>query len=255
MMMSLHQSIIRSGVLLLVLGAVRDPSAQSLPDFSGIWVSDTSRSENADASGSLYVIKQTADALDIVIFQRQTGFVPQITINPWKYRFGRFGPRRGGADSREPRTQARWEGRSLVALKALDQNSVAWFFTLINPNEMMVESLGRGLSPGFDFRRSSLPPGYSLRKSVYTRAPIAYGCEMCEFTIEAQGLKLATPESHDMTFRLRDDSAVVATCRETTCQVNNNSQIRPSRTLSQGETTTLSILADDGQWGIPVGVR
>ena len=143
-----------------------DPSAQSVPDFSGIWMSDTSRSENADASGSLYVIKQTADAVDIVIFQRQAGFVPQTTINPWKYRFGRFGPRRGGADSREARTQARWEGRALVALKAQDQNSVVWFITLINPNEMVVESLGRGISPSFDFRRSSLPPGCSLRKIV-----------------------------------------------------------------------------------------
>jgi hypothetical protein len=224
-----------------------------LPDFSGIWVSDTSRSENADGSGSLYVVKQTADAVDIAIFQRQTGFVPQITINPWKYRFGRFGPRRGGPDSREPRAQARWEGSSLVALKALDQNSVAWFFTLVNPNEMMIESLSRGISPSFDFRRSSLPPGYSLRKSVYTRAPIAYGCDACEFTIEAEGLKRATPDSLGMTFRLVDDSAVVATCRETTCQVNNHSRIRPSRTLGRGETTRLSILVEDGQWGIPVG--
>jgi hypothetical protein len=253
--MSLLRSLICGGALLLVLGAVTDSSAQQLPDFSGIWVSDTSRSENLDSSGSMRVIRQTADAVEMVIFSRQTAYVQEITINPWKYRFGRFGPRRGGKDSREPQTQVRWEGHSLVALKSLANYSIVWFFTLVSPNEMVIESLGHGISPSFDFRRSSVPRGYSLTKTVYTRAPISYDCGACEFTIEAEGLKLATPDSRGMTFRLPNASVVVATCRATKCQVKNNNDVHPPLTLSRGETTRLSILAEDGQWEIAVGAQ
>ena len=246
---------IGSGVLLLVFGSVTDFSAQQVPDFSGIWMLDTSRSEPG-AGVSMHVIRQTPDALEMTIFERhQNAYVREITINPWKYTFGRFAPRRGGKDSREPQTQARWEGDSIIALKALGNNSVAWFFTLINPNELQIESLGRGITPSFDFRRSSVPRGYSVDKRLYTRAPISYDCEACEFTIEAEGFMPATPESRGMTFRLLNDSLVVATCREPACQVKNNNDIHPSVILSRGETAGLSILAKDGQWEIPLGAR
>ena len=46
---------------------------------------------------------------------------------------------------------------------------------------------------------------------------------------------------------------VAATCRQTMCQVKNNDDRRPPFTLSRGETASLSILAEDGQWEIPVG--
>jgi hypothetical protein len=249
--MSFRKSLTCVGLLFLVLGPATDSSAQQRPDFSGIWVSDTSRSENPD--GSMRVIKQTADAFDMVIFSRQTAYVQEITINPWKYRFGRFGPRRGGEDSSEPQTQVRWEGNSLVALKALGEYSVVWFFTLVSPNEMVIESLGHGISPSFDFRRSSLPRGYVLSKSVYTRAPISFDCGSCEFAIEAEGFTLATPHSGAVTFRLPNASSVVVTCREKSCQVKNNHDAHPPLTLSRGETTRLSILAEDGQWEIPAG--
>ena len=242
------------GVLLLVLGSVEDFSAQQLPDLSGIWMRDTSRSENPDAS--MHVIRQTTDAIEMTLFERrQNAYVREITINPWKYTFGRFAPRRGGKNSREPQTQARWEGDSIVALKSLGDYSIVWFFTLINPNELQIESLGRGITPSFDFRRSSVPRGYSLSKSLYTRAPISYDCAACEFTIEAEGLRLATPQSGGMTFRLLNDSLVLATCRETTCQVKNNNDIHPPLTLRHAETGRLSILAEDGQWEIPIGAQ
>jgi hypothetical protein len=88
--MSLRRSFIWDWVALLALGAVTGSSAQPLPDFSGIWVTDTSRSEDADAS--MLVIRQTPDALDTVSFtRRRNAYVHEILINPWKYWFGAIG--------------------------------------------------------------------------------------------------------------------------------------------------------------------
>lgn len=215
------------------------------PDFSGVWLDNTER-------GSMRVIRQTAEAVEMTIFSRQIDYVNEITINPWRYTFGRFAPRRGGPTSREPRTQARWEGDTLVSLKSLGDYSIAWFFTLTNPNEMLIESLGHGVSATFDFQRASLPRGYSLERSVFTRAPGSCEFGACEFTIERTGMTPVPPDAAGVTFLLMNPSTVQVTCRQAACQVKNNNGLHPQIALRRGEMTRLSIVADAGQWAIPI---
>jgi hypothetical protein len=222
--------------------------AKAVPDFSGIWLDDNVR-------GSMRVIRQTAEAVEMTIFERRTDYVQQITINPWKYTFDRFAPRRGGENSREPQTQARWEGDTLVSLKSLGVYSIASFFTLTSSNEMLIEGLGHGVSPTFDFRRASLPRGYILDRSTFTRAPNSCAFGTCEFAIDRTGMRPVAPDAGGVTFLLLSPATVAVTCRQATCQVKNNNDLHPPVILRRGETTQLSILADAGQWAVPIDER
>lgn len=226
------------------------------PDFSGVWSLDVSRSDPAGVYGQVRVVTQTPDAVHLAAFELTTRFrdvwvaagtiyAPQIAIAPWKLRFNRFGPRRGGDNSREPLVQARWDAHRLVVLKQLGENSFAWIWTLINENEMTAETFD-GVSPQFDLRRSSLGGREASHTHIYTKVPSSDVCESCDVFVDATGLHRATAETKGVTFRLSSTSTAVASCRDITCQVNGPLP----RTLARGETAALSLNPDIGQWDI-----
>jgi hypothetical protein len=226
------------------------------PDFSGVWSLDVSRSDPAGVYGEVRVVTQTPDAVHMAAFELTTRFrevwvaagtpyVPQIAIAPWKLRFNRFGPRRGGDYSREPLVQARWDANSLVVLKQLGENSFAWIWTLIKENEMNAETFD-GVSPQFDFKRSSLRGRPASYKHIYAKVPSSEVCESCDVFVDATGFHRATAETKGVTFRLSSTSAATATCRDITCQVNGPH----SRILARGESAALSLNPDIGQWDI-----
>ena len=237
--------------------AVGQRTAQAIwPDFSGVWSLDVSRSDPAGVYGEVRVVTQTSDAVHMAAFELTTLFrevwvaagtpyVPEIAIAPWRLRFNRFGPRRGGDNSREPLVQARWDANSLVVLKQLGENSFAWIWTLTNENEMIAETFN-GVSPRFDFKLSSLRGRGASYKHIYAKVPSSEVCESCDVFVDATGLHRASAETKGVTFRLSSTSAAIATCRDITCQVNGP----VPRTLARGEAAALSLNPDIGQWDI-----
>jgi hypothetical protein len=243
-------------VAAVTMPRVEQRTAQPVrPDFSGVWSVDAARSDPG-VYGQVRVVSQTPDAVQMAAFELTTRFrdvwvaagttyVPHIAIAPWRLRFNRFGPRRGGDNSREPLVQARWDATSLVVLKQLGENSFAWIWTLINQNEMIAETFN-GVSPQFDFRRSSLRGRQASYRHIYVKVPSLEVCESCDVFVDGTGLHPAIAETKGVTFRLSSTSAAVATCRDATCQLNGPLP----RTLARGETAALSLNPDIGQWDI-----
>jgi hypothetical protein len=241
----------------LAVPGVRQRTTQPVwPDFSGVWSLDVSNSDPAGVYGQVRIVTQRSDAVHMAAFELTTRFrdvwvaagttyVPQIAIIPWKLRLNHFGPRRGGDNSREPLVQARWNANSLVVLKQLGEHSFAWIWTLINEDEMIAETFD-GVSPRFDFKRSSLPRRGASYRHIYTKVPSSELCESCDVFVDATGLHPATAETKGVTFRLSSTSTAMATCRDITCQVNGPLP----RTLARGETAALSLNPDIGQWDI-----
>jgi hypothetical protein len=137
------------------------------------------------------------------------------------------------------------DANSLVVLKQLGENSFAWVWTLINENEMNADTFD-GVSPQFDFKRSSLRGRGASYKHIYAKVPSPEVCETCDVFVDATGLYRATAETKGVTFRLSGTSAAMATCRDITCQVDGP----VPRTLARGETAELSLNPDIGQWDI-----
>ena len=231
-------------------------SAQTHPDFSGVWSVDVSRS-SARAYGQVRVVTQTPDVVQMVAIQRSSPFrdswvasgakyVPEFDIVPWKFRLNRFGPRRGGDTSHEPLTQARWEGDSLVAFKQIEAHSFVWIWTLVDERHMLAESFDR-VSPQFDFKRASLGGRQPTSQHVYTKVPTSDLCDTCDLVVDASGLHPATADARGVTFRLSTAAAAMATCRDSSCQLIGTGT---QRIIGGGETVSLSLDPDVGQWAI-----
>jgi len=98
------------------------PGAQAPPDVSGVWVLDASRKDAREVYGELRVVEQDEHEVRVTMVDYGTawiggGFRPVLRIVPWTYRFDRWAPRRGGPDSTQPVTRARWSGERLVLAK------------------------------------------------------------------------------------------------------------------------------------------
>jgi hypothetical protein len=104
-------------------------------------------------------------------------------------------------------------------LKQLGEHSFVWIWTLINENEMNAETFD-GVSPQFDFKRSSLRGQGASYRHIYTKVPSSDVCESSDVFVDAAGLHRATAETKGVTFRLSSTSAAMATCRDITRQVN-----------------------------------
>jgi hypothetical protein len=218
--------------------------AQPKPDFSGVWTLDASRSDAAGVYGTVRVIEQSAEDIDMVVIQRER-YYPEISLIPWKLRLGRYGPRRGGENSREPLVQARWDGDQLITLKAPGQTySVLWIWTLAaDGRELIVESIDTGMPSSFDFKRSSIPRAYAPYRHVYVRVPITYGCGDCPFQIDQTGLRREISDDRGLVFRLQSATEMSVTCLEKTCTVTDilEGKRRDPRRLGAGRAAIVSL--------------
>jgi hypothetical protein len=91
------------GVLLaMLMPVIQGTYGQNDPDFSGVWMLDESHSDAAPY-GQIRVIRQATDAVDFTAIQYVgRPQIPAFNVIPWKLRFNRWGPRRGGENSLEP---------------------------------------------------------------------------------------------------------------------------------------------------------
>jgi hypothetical protein len=192
--------------------------AQQKPDFTGVWVLDPSRSERGGVYGQTRVITQTATEIDMTALH-YADYSKAWNIIPWRFRFDRWGPRRGGERSREPVVQARWDGDKVIAVKSPGQSySVLWIWTLVaGGRDLLVEAVNWTQIPGdFDFREASVPAAYARSKYVYVRRPDG-SCADCFFALDEQGVHADVSE-HAVAFQLTGGVPEVAVeCRAAEC--------------------------------------
>jgi len=202
------------GVFPAALGLVRTALGQTLPDFSGLWILDPSRSDGSPY-GQLRVIRQHADAVDFTAIQSiGSPSVPALHVIPWKLRFNRWGPRRGPEDSREPKVQARRDGNKL------------------RPDELLVEEVNwTSIPSSFDFRERSISRAYVRRRHYYRRVP-----DVVDWSPE--------PSGQPVTLRLTPDELKV-TCRTKQCKAYEIVAGRRSsaRNYAESDVLTLSLAA------------
>jgi hypothetical protein len=205
-------------VLALLWGLPLRAHAQQKPDFTGVWLLDTSRSERGGVYGQIRVITQTATEIDLTVLH-YAGHSKDWNVIPWRFRIDRWGPRRGGERSREPVVQARWDRDKVIAVKSPGQSySVLWIWTLVaGGNEMLVEAVNWTQIPSdFDFREASVPAAYARSKYVYVRRP-GDSCADCFFAIDEQGVH-ADVTGQAVAFQLTGSVTEVAVmCRTTEC--------------------------------------
>jgi hypothetical protein len=131
--------------------------------------------------------------------------IPGLHIIPWTLRFSRWGPRRGGDYSQEPKVKASWDGRKLIYVKAPGESfSVLFVWTLIDPDELLVEGIEWHSIPfDFDFKETSIPSAYTRSKHYYRRVG-----NVVDWS--------PLPDGKPVTVQLSNEGLKV-TCKVTTC--------------------------------------
>lgn len=144
-------------------------TAQDKPDFSGTWVLDRSRSEDPQyLHAEKFIIVQTPTRFNVTAIYTDT--LGKLWELPWDWQFNRWGPRRGGAGSKEPPIQARWDGQKVVGIKApYTSYTMAFIFNLSDDRqELLVESVNPdGIQS--TFKESSVSRAYVRRRFVFMR--------------------------------------------------------------------------------------
>jgi len=214
--------------------------AQRKPDFTGVWEVDIARSDPGDY-GHMRIIKQTETGVDMTAVSYD-GYSKLFNAVPWQFRFNRWGPRRGGERSREPKVQARWDGEKVIAVKAPGESySVLWMWSLsADGNEMTVESLNWTYIPtDFNFKESSIPSAYVRSRFVYTRTVNAGA-----FVVDGRGVIWNEDERAPLSFRLQSGATELSVqCRARECKFFNivSGHREDPRKRSSGGQATIEV--------------
>lgn len=189
--------------------------AQDRPDFSGVWAMDSARSEATGVYGQVRVIRQATAEINLAILHHAG---KSWNVIPWRLRINRWGPRRGGDQSREPIVQARWDGEKLIVVKSPGQSySTLWIYSLLaGRQEMLVEAVNWTSIPwDFDFREKSIPRAYARNRYVYVKSDET--CTDCFFGIGQRGVYPA-PDNDTVVFQLTNArTEVSAKCQVDKC--------------------------------------
>jgi hypothetical protein len=189
--------------------------AQASGAFSGLWILDTTRQEINDVYGEIRIVRQTQEQVDVTMVDygavwADGAFTSVVNIIPWTFRFDRWGPRRGPADSKEPITRARWNGPQLILEKSTfsGNGNFTWTWNLkAGGTEIHHQKTAH-------FVRSS--PGVPAVPAVGARINV----------------------------RVKDDlTAVLVDCPEQDCRIIEivNAARTPARPLSQAQAATLPL--------------
>src|SRR5687767_354401 len=98
-------------------------TSQTTPNFSGVWLLDMTRKDAREAFAEVRVVDQAAEEVRLTMIDYgamwvEGAFRGVVRFTPWTYRFGSWGPRRGGPSSTQPITRARWSENDLVLVKS-----------------------------------------------------------------------------------------------------------------------------------------
>jgi len=144
---------------------------QPRPDFTGEWRMDVARSARRLAFHGDYL--RIVQSPTIITFTAtwvdELGRTQRL---PWDLRIDRWGPRRGGDQSRQPLVQARWDGQKLIVIKAPGTGySAVWIWSLSDDgSELSIESINIGGLDQWAFKEAAIPRAFGRLRHVFTRA-------------------------------------------------------------------------------------
>jgi len=158
-------------VLVLLPVAV---TAQSRPDFTGVWVLDAGRKDARDVYGELRVIQQTGEAVRLTMVDFgsawiQGSFRGVVRFVPWTFPLGWWAPRRGPEDAQQPLARGRLAGGRLVLAKASAQGNAdfVWVWSLAGDGSQFVhQETEQSWDSDFDARPPEGGRTYFLHASV-----------------------------------------------------------------------------------------
>ena len=221
--------------LCAVLFAATQLFAQTAPDFSGVWILDSDRTDDVrDMYGEMRVIRQTEKQISLTMVDYGSAFVDGayrkvVRLVPWTFRFGRWGPRRGPADSKQPKTRAEWSGQHLVLAKSTFSGNGEFVWVWDRSDRTLTHSETRKTWDN-DFRARPAEGIQTYFVSTHANDP----------GLLSLGAKFKT----DIVVNVTEDiSAIQVQCPTQNCTVvilDNGSRVG-SRPLSKGQLMTLPL--------------
>jgi hypothetical protein len=152
------------GILLVAALAFVPPALtqnQSNPDFSGRWV----------RGDETMVIVQTSETVKVTTINCCRPELPQSTAT---FYFNKWGPRLARNPDDDKPTQVRWDGNKLILHQGpeyTESGGGGGFVQVwsLHEDELVVDTINRGLGLSFDFRESSIPWFYVKEHKTYKR--------------------------------------------------------------------------------------
>jgi hypothetical protein len=210
-----------------------------------VWAVDRERSDATDIYGELRVIDVTDEELRLTIVDYGSAWIAgafrdAVHVLPWRFRFGRWGPRRGPSDSKQPRTIARWSGEQLVLAKSTfsGNGNFVWMWSLdAGGLELLQQESGRGWDSDFIAR-----PPQGVRTRFVRTAPEDPSLALLRRRAERPGSVVSEP-SLILVRPNTDATALLVECPEHDCtMVRFESGRRAgSRPLPQGVVASLAL--------------
>jgi hypothetical protein len=231
--------------LLAVLFAPPPASGQAAESFDGVWVLDPARKTALDVYGEMRIVDASDDAVRLTMIDYGSAWIEGsfrgvVRLVPWTFPFGRWAPRRGGEESRQPLARARSLGDGVVLAKRTEYGNgdFVWVWSVGGAGD---ELLHRETDRTWDADFSVRPPegirSYFLRASGQdsTRAGSLPG--------RLAGLAEIIPLVDEIQLRVSPDAAtLLVTCPRQECRiVELESGVRVSeRPLPRGEVGVIA---------------
>lgn len=220
------------------------PSAQGERRVAGLWLLDTDRSGDQDVYGEIRLIRQSDAELTMTLADYGSAWIEGayrdiVSIRPWTFRFGRWGPRRGPADSKQPRTLARWSGSRLVLAKMTFSGSgeFVWLWSVHDEGRTLLhQSTRRSWDDDFGARRAEGTETYFARVNADDPALVTIGDRLRR---RADGTSRATI----VVSANSDATLLFAACPDHACVIGSivNGRRTGSRGIPRGEAVLLPL--------------
>jgi hypothetical protein len=222
--------------------------AQTEPVLSGAWVLDSSGGAAGDTYGELRIVRQNADGLQLMMVDYGTAwlggtFRAVLRVMPWTFRYDSWAPRRGGRTSSQPRTRARWSGRTLVLGKLTERGTgdFVWSWNISDDGRRLIHR--QGATGWSDGAQDAEARGDSVS---FRRVP--RGSESGPaFGTLVERLRAAVPSAGEIAVRVNPDaSGLIVSCPASDCRIvqfQSGAQTGASR-LMRGESLPLSLDAE-----------
>lgn len=224
------------------------PAMQVAAGFAGVWVVDRERSDARDIYGELRVIDERDEEVRLTIVDYGSAWIAgafrdAVHVLSWRFRFDRWGPRRGPSDSKQPRTIARASGAQLVLAKSTfsGNGNFVWVWSLdAAGRELFQQESGRSWDSDFITR-----PPQGLRTRFVRTAPQDPSLALLRRRVEGSASVVSEP-SMIVVRPNADASALLVECPEHDCTIVRLESGRRagSRPLPRGVVGTLPLDAE-----------
>jgi hypothetical protein len=220
-------------------------SAQGDRSVAGLWRLDVERSDARDVYGEIRLIRQSDTEIAMTLADYGSAWIAGafrgiVSIRPWTFRFGRWGPRRGPAESKQPRTLARRSGSHFVLAKMTFSGSgeFVWLWSIHDEGDTLLQQdTRRSWDEDFTVRHAEGTKTYFVRVRPHDAALASLGDRV------VRGGSVAPSSSHIVISANADATTLFATCPEHDCVIGSieNGRRTGARALPEGEAAQVPL--------------